>query len=208
MRAEGAARPGLRERKKIKLRRNAQIEAFRLFEAQGYGHTTVEQIAAAAEISTATFYRYFPTKEDVVFGDEYDSAIEAVLSCRPADEPLVATVQAVTAVLATAAETDRKFNLARLRLIATVPALEARYASQERRSVDLFSDLFARRTGLASTDYQVQLTAAAFVAVLFTASRQWAKESAAGLGVLVREATTTIEPLLTALDHAHHDQPG
>ena len=54
--------PGLRERKKIKLRRAIQTAALRLFETQGYEHTTVEQIAEAAETSTTTFYRYFPPR--------------------------------------------------------------------------------------------------------------------------------------------------
>jgi AcrR family transcriptional regulator len=65
---------GLRERKKHKLRRTIQASALRLFETQGYERTTVEQIAAAAEISTTTFYRYFPTREDVVL----IAAIQAV----------------------------------------------------------------------------------------------------------------------------------
>jgi AcrR family transcriptional regulator len=62
--------PGLRERKKIKLHRAIQTAALRLFETRGYEHTTVEQIAEAAETSTTTFYRYFPTKEDVVLDND------------------------------------------------------------------------------------------------------------------------------------------
>jgi Bacterial regulatory proteins, tetR family len=61
---------GLRERKKIRLRRTIQAVALRLLEVQGYEHTTVEQIVEAAETSTTTFYRYFPTKEDVVLDND------------------------------------------------------------------------------------------------------------------------------------------
>ncbi len=74
---------GLRERKKIKLRRAIQAEALRLFQAQGYEQTTVEQIADAAETSTTTFYRYFPTKEDVVLDDDYDPIVEATIASQP-----------------------------------------------------------------------------------------------------------------------------
>jgi len=64
--------PGLRERKKAKTRATIREHALRLFRDQGYGATTVEQIAEAAEVSPATFYRYFPTKEDVVLQDDLD----------------------------------------------------------------------------------------------------------------------------------------
>src|ERR1700735_3662262 len=103
-----ADRPaGLRERKKIKLRRTIQAEALRLFEAQGYERTTVEQIAEAAETSTTTFYRYFPTKEDVVLDNDASPLFEATVAARPAGESLTATIRAAMAAVVDAAEADR-----------------------------------------------------------------------------------------------------
>src|SRR5712671_5331893 len=79
---------GLRERKKLKTKEAIQREALRLIEAQGYAETTIEQIAAAAEISPSTFFNYFPTKEDVVLYDAYDPVAIRMFMERPKDEPL------------------------------------------------------------------------------------------------------------------------
>ena len=193
--------PGLRERKKIKLRRLIQTEALRLFDTQGYEHTTVEQIAEAAETSTTTFYRYFPAKEDVVLDNDASPLFEATVATRPAGEPLAATIRAAMAAVVGAAEADRDHTLARMRLIETVPALEARYAGQERRTIDYLARLLADRTGRPADDYQIELVAFVLAGVLFTASRRWvAEQGATPMTSLVDQALTTIEPLLTALE--------
>jgi AcrR family transcriptional regulator len=65
--------------------------ALRLFEQRGFGVVTVEEIAVEAKISPRTFYRYFPTKEDVlqVGIDRRSEALRSALSARPDDEPLL-----------------------------------------------------------------------------------------------------------------------
>src|SRR3954463_13039253 len=96
-------RLGLRERKKLKTRRAIQEHALRLFQARGYDATTVEQIAAAAEVSPSTFFRYFPPKEDVVIPDESDPLIAESLRRQPAGlspvEALRATLREIVGMM-------------------------------------------------------------------------------------------------------------
>jgi AcrR family transcriptional regulator len=63
------ARPGLRERKKQKTRETIISVALELFADKGYEHTTIAEIAEAAEVSPRTIFSYFPSKEDILFCD-------------------------------------------------------------------------------------------------------------------------------------------
>ena len=90
--------PGLRERKKARTRIAIQRQAIRLFLDQGYAGTTVEQIAAAG-VSPSTFFRYFPTKEDVVVGDDYDRLMLDAFRAQPRELTPVRAVRAVRAAI-------------------------------------------------------------------------------------------------------------
>src|SRR4029453_6737549 len=85
----------LRERKRTRTRLMIQTEALRLFAEKGYAQTTIEEIADAAAISPRTFFRYFPSKEDVVLWDEYDPLALELLAARSVGEPLAETFRAV-----------------------------------------------------------------------------------------------------------------
>src|SRR5882757_4692882 len=81
---------GLRELKRERTRRLISDKAFELFADHGFGRTTVEQIAAAAEVGPSTLYRYFPTKETLVLEFVEDSLFGALDWFReqPADADL------------------------------------------------------------------------------------------------------------------------
>jgi AcrR family transcriptional regulator len=71
------ANVGLRARKMQETRQRISVEGIRLIEEQGFNETTVDQIAAAAEVSQRTFFRYFPCKEALFFGGDrnYEDAL-------------------------------------------------------------------------------------------------------------------------------------
>src|SRR3954467_13009256 len=99
--------PGLRERKKARTRAAIREHAMRLFEEQGYAATTVDQIAEAADVSPSTFFRYFPSKEDVALSDEFDPLIIAAMRNQPAGlDPIETIRRAIKAALAEISDAD------------------------------------------------------------------------------------------------------
>src|SRR5262249_19057366 len=113
---------GLRERKKIKTRQAIRREAFRLIEENGYGATTIEQIADAAEVSPSTFFRYFPSKESLLLADDLDPLILAAFKAQPPDlSPARAFRRAYETTMAVLSEEQVEFENTRQRLIFSVP---------------------------------------------------------------------------------------
>jgi AcrR family transcriptional regulator len=158
------ARPGLRERKKAKTRASIQAHALRLFAKQGYHATTVEQIADAAEVSPSTFFRYFPTKEDVVLYDQFDPQLIEAFLAQPAElSPVAAVRRAMQFVFehAPAAETALEFQ--RHELARSVPELRARMLDGFVSGLELFSDALAKRTGRETDDIAVRTLAGAII---------------------------------------------
>lgn len=153
----------------------------RLFDEQGYDATTIEQIAAAAGVSPSTFYRYFPTKEDVVVQDEYDPMIIGVFQSQPEG---VAPIDALRATLTelfgqfTAEDMQRIHH--RVELIYSVPALQARQIRQTVATERMICDLVAARAGRDPADLEVRNFAATLVAAWVTAITAWSEKGGQG----------------------------
>ncbi|MFQ6393168.1 TetR family transcriptional regulator [Nocardia sp. KC 131] len=159
---DGPAVGGLRERKKERTRRTIRMEAFRLFREQGYGETTIEQIAAAAEVSPSTFFRYFPTKEQLVRADDLDPVlIEALRAEPPEVAPLTAFRNAVAGVYANLPAAEMAFEQERQALLFHVPELRSAIGSEFERSIDLMASLLAERMGRDPMDFEVRVAAGA-----------------------------------------------
>ena len=160
---------GLRERKKARTRASLREHALRLFQEQGYQATTVEQIAAAAEVSPSTFFRYFPTKEDVVLQDGFDAAILDAFSRQP---PEVGPIPALRAALREAVTSISEAGWAQIRqgamLQLTVPEVRARMLDDMSRLISAMAQAMAKRTGHSPDDLAVQTLVGAVFGVMLS----------------------------------------
>jgi AcrR family transcriptional regulator len=155
---------GLRERKKAKTRTAIREAAMRLFTDQGYAATTVDQIAEAAEVSPSTFFRYFPTKEDVVLTDDYDPALIATLLAQPAGtHPIDAVIAAMHEVFGRMTADEVAAEGRRQRLVQEVPELRGRVLQQTAAGTDLLAEALARRAGLPADDFSARVLAGAII---------------------------------------------
>jgi AcrR family transcriptional regulator len=159
----------LRERKKARTRASIREHALRLFREQGYELTTVEQIAAAAEVSPSTFFRYFPTKEDVVLRDDLDDRILEAFVRQPAS---LTPVAAVRAAIREAIETFTPAEWEELREAAalnhTVPEIRARIMAELARTIDAMAEALAKRTGRPADDLAVRTYVGAVFGVMLS----------------------------------------
>jgi AcrR family transcriptional regulator len=192
------ARPGLRERKKARTRAAIQAHALRLFREQGYEATTVEQIIEAAEVSETTFFRYFPTKEDVVLQDDYDPLIVETYQAQPAGLPPLAAVRATfTALFAAMTPEQRAEQRERVALVLSVPRLRAALLDQYAKAMELLAAAMAERAGRAPGDFAVRTVAGAVVGVLMAVVAELADDPEADLAALIDEAFAHLESGLT-----------
>jgi len=162
---------GLRERKKARTRAAIRTEAMRLFRERGYAATTIEQIAAAADISPATFFRYYPTKEDVVLQDDLDVLLPEAVEAQP---PSLGPIAAVRAAVAQALSPMGPADLDRLQetimLSASVPEIRARAADEFTRTIEVMAAPLARRARRSPDDPAVRHVAGAVIGVIWAAT--------------------------------------
>jgi AcrR family transcriptional regulator len=170
--------PGLRSRKKHKTRLAIQDAALELFAEQGFDDTTVEQIAARADISTATFFRYFKSKSDAVFGGDTDErttelpALERAIIERPAHEDdLTAVRHAVLQVWVPLLEPMRLIR--HFRAAADSPVLLGLSTKLTVKWQVTIRDALAKRHGLEVPDHKCRLAAAVALATFTETMNVW-----------------------------------
>jgi AcrR family transcriptional regulator len=147
-----------------------QREALRLFREQGYTATTVDQIAAAAGVSRVTFFRYFPTKADVVLHDIADLAVlDALPETLDGINPVRALRDTVRTLTESAGPADMEISAQREQLLRTVPELRARVPAQMAAAIPMLADELAERLGLPAPDLPTTTLAGAIIGVAIAA---------------------------------------
>jgi AcrR family transcriptional regulator len=203
----------LRERKRTRTRLMIQAEALRLFADQGYERTTVEEIADAAAISPRTFFRYFPSKEDVVLWDEYDPQVGELLAARPDDEPVAESFCAIIReTLGGLLHRDPDQLLTRVRLLSSVPELRARFletqanwlSSSEGQDAEMIAAAFAHRS-YAPDFRQLRATVGALGAAVTIAIDEWQREG--GKSDLLGLFDQTVDALVTGIGELQQRTP-
>ncbi|AIS01202.1 TetR/AcrR family transcriptional regulator [Streptomyces glaucescens] len=202
--------PGLRQRKLRRTRDQLIREALELFLAQGYEHTTVEQIAEAVEVHPRTFFRHFASKEEVALTpiSAIDEAFLAALEVRPAGEnPLQAMSGAFRAVLGRVRDgelegVDGALHMAMMRLVERTPGLLAEYLRRSEEMEGRLARIIAAREGVdLDDDFRPRFIVAVFKAVGRVVSREWylrADTDLEALSVAFESALDSLRPELFA----------
>ena len=185
---------GLRERKKARTRDALRDASLQLFHRDGFEQTTIEDIADACEVSPRTFFRYFPTKEDVLFSDA-DERCGRLLTTIAAQPPDVGPLPALLAgALAVADDygAERARLVLRKRVLTSSPQLRASSAERQRGWEDAAVQLLAQRAaaqGLDASPFELRLVVATGLAALRVALDEWLDGDDTGdIAELVEEA--------------------
>jgi AcrR family transcriptional regulator len=172
---------GLRERKKAHTREAIIDAAIDLFERNGYDATTVEEIAAAADVSPRTFFRYFDSKLDVVMAHKHEekTQLAELVAARPEREgPIEAMRHVMRDSLGEIFSGDDALTSRQYRIVMTTPSLRALAFEHFHEQQEELARAFAARLGVAEDALRPQVLAAAVGTTAWTIMDRWVAEGA------------------------------
>jgi len=169
--------PGLRERRRVRVKLMVQAEALKLFADKGYEQTTIDDIAHASAMSPRTFFRYFPTKEDVVLWDEYDElSFAELLGSQEHEDPLVRLITTIREIIGGVHDRDRDLLLARTKLSFRVPEIRARFLDEQASTMGAIYPQLAVALGGDPDDLGLRVMLSAMFAAMLVAVERWQHE--------------------------------
>lgn len=192
---------GLRERKKLETRLALARAALRLFEERGYAATTIDDIAAAANVSRRTFFRYFAGKDEVFIVDPEGklAALHVALAEGPPEEPTLAALRRGVVALASA-YFEPELVRAEARVGPREPAVAAAGFAYQVQWEDALAAEVAADLGVdLHADPRPRIVAHATVAVLRAGIAAWLQDDARDPAEVVADTFDRATPALEAI---------
>jgi mycofactocin system transcriptional regulator len=183
----GTGHPG---RRRATSRAELEQVAFALFAARGFDATTVDEIAAAAGIGRRTFFRYFPSKNDIPWGafeDELERMRVRLKACPP-EVPLVDAIRVALIDFNRVAPAQVPLHRRRMELILRVPTLLAHSTLRFAAWRAVVAEFAAERTGRRADDLAPQAIAHAVLGVAIAAYEHWLDDPGSDLPALLDDA--------------------
>jgi AcrR family transcriptional regulator len=208
-------KPGLRERKKQQTRQAIAAAAFEMFAERGFDDVTVAGVASRANVSEATVFNYFPTKEDLVYGrmEEFEAALVRAVRERAPGQSITAAVGAVLLEpqgLLGAGDPEAHTRLATVnRIIAASPSLLARERQIYDQYTRTLTALIAEQRCIGPDDVEPWVVANAIIGVHRGLVEYVRKNVLAGKGgpSLARRVRAQAERALAVLDRGLDGYP-
>lgn len=167
--------PSRRQAHKMRTERRLQQAALDLFAKQGYDDTTTDEIAQRAGVSPRTFFRYFATKESVLFVGEYGwfQSFATELLKQPRSLSDVDAICQTLVTLAPSHVRSRRALLLYERAVASSPTLRGRVRDRQTEDIATMAGAIATRRGLAQPDESCSLLPAVTLLVCRRALVEW-----------------------------------
>ncbi len=168
--------PSLREQTRAAVRAQIAEAALDLFAEHGFDEVTVEQIAAAAGISTRSFNRYFPAKEDAILGDTepWGVLVRDTLENRPVNEPVWESLRHAFSALLAMSDMSGERQKRGMRVLNSAPSLRARNLEKHLGWASTLTPIVARRIGGADADLRAYAVVQCAIACFEAALNAWA----------------------------------
>jgi mycofactocin system transcriptional regulator len=186
-------------RRRVTSQAELEQAAFALFAAYGFEATTVDEIAAAAGIGRRTFFRYFPSKNDIPWG-AFEAELERMrvrLKACPAQVPLMEAIRVALIDFNQVTPAQVPLHRRRMELILRVPALLAHSTLRFAAWRAVIAEFVAERSGRRPDDLAPQAIAHAVLGVAIAAYERWLDDPAADLGVLLDDAMRQLDAAFT-----------
>jgi mycofactocin system transcriptional regulator len=174
-----------------------ETAALELIAVQGFEGTTVEEIASAAGISRRTFFRYFESKNDVLYGDFAGmlASLEKFLAAEPTDRPIFEVIADAVVRFHRAHSDGAVEHRQRMELILRAPALRADAALRQAEWAAVLARYAAGRLGTSAHTLRPRLVAHLALGASNAAYEQWLDEDGADIIALIHEAMGAIGDL-------------